>query len=154
MGLRLILSNFHQSPWSMEEHLKDDRMCDAFLSVAESRYPDLLATVRDHVARAMSGWMILHGLSAEVRWSDEDNCFVGRLKGFREEMVRFCGSGPTEMQAAFSNAVQDFVSGVTTQIAAGSLQDKPCAPTLADRPVVNFVKFEPRKRSRPRKRKK
>jgi predicted HicB family RNase H-like nuclease len=140
-----------QVPWDLTEHLKDDRMCDAFLSIAESRYPDLLATVRNHIARAMSGWMMLDGYRAEVRWSDEDGCFVGRLRGIREEVVHFCGDSPSEMQEAFAKAVHEFVSGATSQRASESTEVN--SEAAAAQPDENVVKIMPRKGGRSRKHK-
>lgn len=137
-----------QAHWDIAEHLKNDRMCEAFLSVAESRYPDFLAKVRIRIARAMSGWMILDGFRAEVRWSDEDGCFVGRLRGVREEVVSFRGDTPSEMQKAFAKAVEDFISGVTTH----ELVESPeaCSIVYGDQPVDNVVKIKPRKGRRSR----
>jgi len=93
-------------PWDMTSHLTNRGMCEAFLQVARERYPDMLLKVRENIARAMSGWLIEEGIRAEVRWSAEDNCFSGRLRGFGDE-VCFSGETPAEVQRAFAEAVRN-----------------------------------------------
>jgi hypothetical protein len=95
-----------QVPWDMTSHLMSHGMCEVFLEVARDRYPDLLLKVRENIARAMSGWLIEEGMRAEVRWSDPDNRFVGRLKGFGDDIC-FHGETPTEVQQAFAEAVRN-----------------------------------------------
>ena len=94
----------------------------------------------------MSGWMMLNGFKAEVRWSDEDGCFVGCLRGIREEVVRFCGATPSGMQEAFAKAVEDFISGVTVKKVTESSE------ASSAQPFENVVKLKPRKNGRSRKR--
>lgn len=93
-------------PWDMTRHLMNQGMCEAFLEVARDRYPDLLVKVRENIARAMSGWLIEEGVRADVRWSDTDNRFDGRLKGFGDD-IRFHGETPAEVQQAFAEAVRN-----------------------------------------------
>jgi len=93
-----------QLPWDMTRHLMSHGMCEVFLEVARDRYPDLLLKVRENIARAMSGWLIEEGVPAEVRWSESDNRFDGRLRGFGDDIC-FHGETPTEVQRAFAEAV-------------------------------------------------
>ena len=92
-------------PWDMTDHLRDHAICDAYLEVARERYPDLLLKVRQNIARAMSGWLMIDGVRADVRWSDEENRFTGRLRGFGDD-VAFHGETPTELRNAFAEAVR------------------------------------------------
>lgn len=95
-----------QLPWDLTSHLKNHGMCEAFLEVAQDRYPDLLLKVRENIARAMSGWLLEEGVPADVRWSGADNRFEGRLKGFGDDIC-FHGETPTEVQQAFAEAVRN-----------------------------------------------
>ena len=95
-----------QLPWDLTRHLKNHGMCEAFLEVAQDRYPDLLLKVRENIARAMSGWLLEEGVPADVRWSGTDNRFEGRLKGFGDDIC-FHGETPTEVQQAFAEAVRN-----------------------------------------------
>lgn len=98
-----------RAPWELAEHLKS-QVCDAYLTVAKSSYPELLAKVRENVARAMSGWLVQDGYWADVIWSDEGGCFVGRLRGTGCDTANFRGETPAEMQEAFARAVRDHVA--------------------------------------------
>lgn len=101
------LENADRAPWELVEHLKSQGICDAYLTVAKSSYPELLAKVRENVSRAMSGWLVQGGYWADVTWSDEDGCFIGRLRGTGCNTDSFRGETPAEMQAAFTKAVQN-----------------------------------------------
>jgi hypothetical protein len=105
--------------WDIARHLKDSRICDTFLSVAEDRYPDLILRVRSEIARAMSGWLVMDGYRAEVRWSSKLDCFVGRVNPLAEDAAYFQGETPAEVQAAFTFAVQEMLRVKAPQLLTG-----------------------------------
>jgi hypothetical protein len=98
------------APWELAEHLKNHAMCDAFLTVAECRYPDMLERVRENVSRAMSSWMSQDGYRTDVSWSGQDECFVGRLRNLGDGSVSFRGKTPAEVQDAFRKVVQERIT--------------------------------------------
>ena len=124
--------------WDVAQHLKDSRMCGAFLSVAEDRYPDLILKVRNEIARAMSGWLVLNGHRAEVRWSPKLDCFVGRINPLSENSVYFKGETPAEVQTAFAAAVREMLENETPEAFIGETCDvaDEGGATLPDYPAV------------------
>ena len=137
----------------MVEHLKNQGMCDAFLTVAKQRYPEMLARVRENVARAMSGWLILDGHRAEVRWSQQDECFVGCLRGVEDDIVRFRGETPAEVQDAFAKAVRDYVAARYAQLETGGPREEFDSGSDLGAPAVTVAVSKARKPARPRRRK-
>jgi hypothetical protein len=95
-----------QLPWDMTRHLVNQGICEAFFEVAGDHYPDLLLKVRENIARAVSRWLMEEGVRAEVRWSDADNRFAGRLKGFGDDIC-FHGETPAEVLQAFVESVRN-----------------------------------------------
>lgn len=51
--------------------------------------------------------MIYRGYAAQIAYSDEDDCFVGRLAGIRD-VIGFHGESVTKLRAAFEDAVDDY----------------------------------------------
>ena len=97
-----------RSPWDPTLHMRHVRVCDTFLKVAEGTYIDLLPRVREDLARAMSFWLTEEGYRADIEWSYDDACFVGRIRHI-VEVVEFTGATPSELQQAFKNAVKSYI---------------------------------------------
>jgi predicted HicB family RNase H-like nuclease len=53
--------------------------------------------------------MTYKGYAANVEYSDEDKCFVGRIAGIRD-VVGFHGESVAELRAAFEEAVDDYLA--------------------------------------------
>jgi hypothetical protein len=136
----------------MLEHLKDERMCETFLSVAARRYPDLLATVRESIARAMSGWLMLDGIRAQVHWSEDEGCFLGRLRGMDEETICFRGETPAGMQAAFAKAAQEYIAARDALQIAESFQSGDGIPVTVEQQERHIDVRKHRKPSKPEQR--
>ena len=97
-----------RSPWDPTLHMRHVRVCDTFLKVAEGTYIDLLPRVREDLARAMSFWLTEEGYRADIEWSYDDACFVGRIRHI-VEVVEFTGATPSELQLAFKTAVKSYI---------------------------------------------
>jgi len=52
--------------------------------------------------------LIYKGHTAEIEYSDEDECFIGHLMAIKE-IVGFHGDSIPELQAAFEEAVDDYL---------------------------------------------
>lgn len=52
--------------------------------------------------------MTYKGFTARIEYSDEDKCFVGHIAAIRD-IVGFHGESLPEMQAAFEEAVDDYL---------------------------------------------
>jgi hypothetical protein len=99
----------------------------------------------------MSGWLILDGYRAEVRWSEQDDCFVGCLKGVENDTVRFRGETPAEVQDAFAKAVRDHVAARYAQLEAAGPREEFDAGSDLGSPAVTVAVSKARKPSRPRR---
>ncbi len=93
----------------MASHMSNSFMCDAFLRIAKTQYPDLLASVPSDAARAISSWLVLYGYRPSVHWSDEDDCFIGCLRNAGSDFVSFHGKTATGLQQAFEKAVREYM---------------------------------------------
>lgn len=89
--------------------MRDARVCDETLKVAETQYRDLLPKVRFDVARVMSSQLVHYGYRSVVGWSDEDECFIGCLINIGEDFVSFHGKTAVDLQGAFKTAAQEYV---------------------------------------------
>ncbi len=69
----------------------------------------------------MSNAMTYKGYSARVEYSDEDECFIGRIAGIRA-IVGFHGSTVPELKKAFHTAVNNYI---TVAEARGEEPEKP-----------------------------
>jgi predicted HicB family RNase H-like nuclease len=58
----------------------------------------------------MDGYYAMNykGYAAQVRYSEEDGCFVGHIAGIRD-VVGFHGESVTGLRAAFEEAVDDYL---------------------------------------------
>jgi predicted HicB family RNase H-like nuclease len=65
--------------------------------------------------------MIYKNYAARIEYSDEDHCFIGHIAGIND-VVGFHGESVTELQAAFEEAVDDYLA---TCKKAGKLPQKP-----------------------------
>ncbi|MGY6555106.1 MAG: type II toxin-antitoxin system HicB family antitoxin [Wenzhouxiangella sp.] len=52
--------------------------------------------------------MSYKGYAARIEYSADDKCFVGRVAGIRD-VIGFHGDSVTELQAAFEEAVDDYL---------------------------------------------
>ncbi len=52
--------------------------------------------------------MIYKGYAGKIEYSDEDKSFIGHIAGIRD-IVGFHGDSVTELQAAFEEAVDDYL---------------------------------------------
>ena len=52
--------------------------------------------------------MTYKGYAAQIRYSDEDGCFVGHIAGIND-IVGFHGESVSELRAAFKEAVDDYL---------------------------------------------
>ncbi len=52
--------------------------------------------------------MTYKGFTARIEYSDEDECFIGHIAKIRD-IVGFHGESMIEMQAAFEEAVDDYL---------------------------------------------
>ena len=52
--------------------------------------------------------MVYKGYIAEIRYSAEDSCLIGEIAGIRD-IVGFHGDSVAELQAAFEEAVEDYL---------------------------------------------
>lgn len=57
----------------------------------------------------MSNAMTYKGYTARLEYSDEDECFIGRIAGIRA-IVGFHGSSVTELKKAFRAAVDNYIA--------------------------------------------
>ena len=89
--------------------MRDARVCDETLRVAETQYHDLLPKVRSDVARVMSAQLVHYGYRSVVCWSDEDRCFIGCLINIGEDFVSFQGETAGGLQEAFRHATHEYV---------------------------------------------
>jgi hypothetical protein len=89
--------------------LRDARVCDETMKVAETQYRDLLPKVRSDVARVMSAQLVHYGYRSVVSWSDEDQCFIGCLINIGEDFVSFQGETAVGLQEAFKKATHEYV---------------------------------------------
>lgn len=108
----------------MAIHMRNAVMCETFIRVAATQYPDLLPKVRQDVARAMSVWLGLHDYSAEVKWSGDEDCFIGHLRNTGRDSVSFHGKTPIGLERAFEKAVRDYMDAQAR------------APETAEEPVA------------------
>lgn len=53
--------------------------------------------------------MQYRGYAARIEFSDDDDCFIGRVAGIRD-VVGFHGSSVAELRAAFHAAVDDYLA--------------------------------------------
>ncbi len=106
-------------------YMSDVPMCEAFLRTAQRDYADFLPRIRNDIARAMTGWLALHGYRAEVRWSGMDDCFVGQLRNTGEDVVDFHGKTPIGLNRAFERAVEDYVAARRAEGQSAPTPDDP-----------------------------
>ena len=52
--------------------------------------------------------MVYKGYTAEIKYSDEDGCFIGEIAGIRD-IIGFHGDSVSELRAAFEEAVEDYL---------------------------------------------
>lgn len=58
----------------------------------------------------MSNIMKYKGYWAEVRYSDEDECFWGEVEGLKNTSITFEGSTVKELKKDFKNAIDHYLS--------------------------------------------
>jgi predicted HicB family RNase H-like nuclease len=70
------------------------------------------------------GAMIYRGYSARADYNAEDRLFIGRLAGIND-LVSFHGQSVDELEAAFREAVDDYIAVCVT---VGRAPESPPAP--------------------------
>ncbi len=70
--------------------------------------------------------MTYQGYSARIEYSDEDQCFVGRITGIRD-IVSFHGESVVEIRQAFQEAVEFYLE---TCFERGEIPNKPYSGNL------------------------
>ena len=52
---------------------------------------------------------------AEIRYSDEDRCFWGKIEGLKNDLILFEGNTVEELRKDFENAVDDYIDDCKRQ---------------------------------------
>lgn len=57
----------------------------------------------------MSNIMKYKGYWAEIKYSDEDECFCGYIEGLKEDIISFEGESVKDLKRDFKNAIEDYL---------------------------------------------
>lgn len=57
----------------------------------------------------MDNIMKYKGYWAEIRYSDEDECFCGFIEGLKEDVISFEGETVKDLKRDFKNAIDDYL---------------------------------------------
>ena len=57
----------------------------------------------------MSSIMRYKGYWAEIRYSDEDECFCGKIEGLKSTLISFEGTTVKELKKDFRNAIDSYL---------------------------------------------
>ncbi len=49
------------------------------------------------------------GYWAEIKYSDEDECFCGYIEGLKEDIISFEGESVKDLKRDFKNAIEDYL---------------------------------------------
>ena len=58
----------------------------------------------------MSNIMKYKGYWAEIQYSDEDECFCGKVEGLKESLILFEGTTVKELKKDFKDAIDHYIS--------------------------------------------
>jgi len=57
----------------------------------------------------MNNIMRYKGYWAEIKYSDEDECFFGVIEGLKEDVISFEGNNVAELKRDFQDAIEDYL---------------------------------------------
>lgn len=57
----------------------------------------------------MNNIMKYKGYWAEIKYSDDDECFCGYIEGLKEDIISFEGSTVKELKKDFQDAIEDYL---------------------------------------------
>ncbi|MBQ2916990.1 MAG: type II toxin-antitoxin system HicB family antitoxin [Clostridia bacterium] len=57
----------------------------------------------------MSNIMKYKGYWAEIKYSDEDECFCGKIEGLKKDLISFEGETVKELKRDFRNAINSYL---------------------------------------------
>ena len=57
----------------------------------------------------MDNIMRYKGYWAEIKYSDEDECFCGYIEGLKEDIISFEGETVKDLKRDFKNAIEDYL---------------------------------------------
>lgn len=57
----------------------------------------------------MDNIMRYKGYWAEIKYSDEDECFCGYIEGLKEDIISFEGESVKDLKRDFKNAIEDYL---------------------------------------------
>lgn len=57
----------------------------------------------------MDNIMKYKGYWAEIKYSDEDECFCGFIEGLKEDVISFEGETVKDLKRDFKNAIEDYL---------------------------------------------
>lgn len=75
----------------------------------------------------MDNIMRYKGYWAEVRYSDEDECFWGKIEGLKNTSITFEGNTVKELKKDFKEAIDFYLDNCKT---AGEIPEKQCKGSL------------------------
>lgn len=58
----------------------------------------------------MGNIMKYKGYWAEIKYSDEDECFCGYIEGLKDDIISFEGNSVKELKKDFKNAIEDYLN--------------------------------------------
>lgn len=58
----------------------------------------------------MGNIMKYKGYWAEIKYSDEDECFFGYIEGLKDDIISFEGNSVKELKKDFKNAIEDYLN--------------------------------------------
>ena len=62
--------------------------------------------------------MKYRGYWAEIKYSDEDECFCGEIEGLKNDSISFEGETVKELKKDFKDAIDNYLSVMKVQITA------------------------------------
>lgn len=75
----------------------------------------------------MNNLMKYKGYWAEIQYSDEDECFVGKIEGLKHSLILFEGETVKELKRDFKNAIDHYISSCK---ANNEIPEKQCKGSL------------------------
>ena len=57
----------------------------------------------------MDNIMKYKGYWAEIKYSDEDECFCGKIEGLKKDLISFEGKTVKELKRDFKNAIESYI---------------------------------------------
>lgn len=75
----------------------------------------------------MNNLMKYKGYWAEIQYSDEDECFVGKIEGLKNSLILFEGETVKELKRDFKNAIDHYISSCK---ANNEIPEKQCKGSL------------------------